>query len=501
MKRHVSILAVVLLSCLSLLCACGVAENAPADAQHTLRSAALKRAATHLRSSPGWADATLSDQLTPIYRPDVAGVAYYEVLVNPRGYIVVSTAAHDHPIAQWSTSGASPTAQLLAKADRAGKSVARFYKLDALSYAAEDDRGELVAHVGPLPKQIDVQASPDARRDDIYRTVWKPALDGSKRVVGGELVTRVERRGEQPRVVGLERFDGARFDTVKRFTPQMKVAAPLPWRELKASYGERYAPQLAALAKRAANAWKLERRADVAPLATANADGLVSSKRMGLHPVTAWQFGHDTEGGATAQLGYDQIPPWTANNQNSCSSGCGATAWAMLLGYADHRAAQTGSMWSSHWGIYRAWGGYGADVVAPQIQDQGVNNMTMELRARLGTFCLLDQGATAQINMYKAVYYLVGRDFAGIRTNYNLFYVADGGLLQDAINIINTWRPVIIGIGSGTSLHYALAYGYSYRYWSDGSTEIAFRVNWGDGATATEVWIPASTWFVGELVP
>ena len=68
--------------------------------------------------TPNWADASfyapsgegVDGEVTPLYRPGITGPAYYEFQVfgpsDPntlRGFIIVSTGDHDHPITNWST--------------------------------------------------------------------------------------------------------------------------------------------------------------------------------------------------------------------------------------------------------------------------------------------------------------------------------------------------------------------------------------------------------------
>ena len=85
-----------------------------------------------------------------------------------------------------------------------------------------------------------------------------------------------------------------------------------------------------------------------------------------------------------------------------CASGCGATAWAMVFGYVDRLAALGHHVWAPHWGIYRVDGGLGADAVAPLTQDEGVRNMTREIRDHINTYCSGSQGSTKFTSMINA---------------------------------------------------------------------------------------------------
>ena len=148
-----------------------------------------RKAAQHLESirgtpmAPNARNAHLSDEVWPVYRPDLEEVAYYEfgvelgsgprrLVTSPaelsellaaerktvtarsrrteaslkeragasrsvsRGFIVVSTGPHDFPIPHWSLDRAPVSAQLEASAEKGG-AIERIYRLDALAYVAE----------------------------------------------------------------------------------------------------------------------------------------------------------------------------------------------------------------------------------------------------------------------------------------------------------------------------------------------------------------------------
>jgi hypothetical protein len=97
--------------------------------------------------APSWSEhAELSGPAVALYRPDIEGPAYYEVGVNEGGFIVVATGAHDVPVPHFDDRGVRPTEALAAQSS--GRPIARYYKLDVLSYAAEDAAEELVAELG-----------------------------------------------------------------------------------------------------------------------------------------------------------------------------------------------------------------------------------------------------------------------------------------------------------------------------------------------------------------
>jgi hypothetical protein len=220
---------------------------------------------------------------------------------------------------------------------------------------------------------------------------------------------------------------------------------------------------------------------------------------------TSWAAHHED------QRWYDQIPPNTPPNTSNCHSGCGATAWAMLFGWGDHRAWENDPTWWGRFGLYRANGGYGADAHAPAFQDAGVNNMIWEIRNDILTFCGFNQqGATYPATMWGAAFYLNGRTGATLSTDFNGFGFGLPWLRDIAANsIVNRDVPVIIG--TGFFEHYPLAYGYQYRsrkvnlgFWQATDYDHEFYVNMGWGSSSPgygRKWIAGKTWFAGQLHP
>src|SRR5258706_5214935 len=162
-----------------------------------------RKAAQHLESirgtpmAPNAANASLGNEVWPIYRPDLEEAAYYEFSVelgsgpgrlvtsaaalsavlaterktasargkrtevtlkdptgasqsSSRGFIVVSTGPHDFPIPHWSLDRPPVMGQLQASGEKAGE-IERIYRLDSLAYVAESKDGALVGRVGQMP--------------------------------------------------------------------------------------------------------------------------------------------------------------------------------------------------------------------------------------------------------------------------------------------------------------------------------------------------------------
>ena len=206
--------------------------------------AVRRRAAQHLESvreteiGVNARSARLAADVTPIRRPDKTAVAYYEFEVVPKGFIVVSAGVHDYPVPHWSFDQAPVSRQLEALAEESGKTVARVYKLDALSYAAEDTGGQKVAQIGDLPMLVEGLPDLEQSRGQIAETVAAPDspsaddanLNGSKHTVTPT--------GAQPSPI--------------RFRPFKS------WPELKKTYGTGLRPFLAELERRAAEVWAID---------------------------------------------------------------------------------------------------------------------------------------------------------------------------------------------------------------------------------------------------
>jgi hypothetical protein len=564
--------------------------------------AAHRRAAQHLEEvrftemAPGWDRAVLGDQVRFLYRPDdLQNPAYYEIPViipennnMPAGFIILAANENDFPIPHWDFTGESPTQQL----DKMSNyTAAIYYKLDTLSYLAEDAQGNIVATLGQLPPKIEgMNMDWLDQKQELGEATWIPdenlGDDGGAGTISGTLVVS---------------------GTV---TPpaELKITAWESWDALKAGYTESYGVFLEDQRRQASKTWQAEMANseygivlvksqiyDMAmlwttPTVTLDGPGLAyittqtvtqgaplldlfritvaDTVPLGFTPFTATVtygnevqetvrfqiveqrfvylplvlLNHTGSTGATApaaaayvsqfredggyaptavsgwsswnyfwagshddQRLYDQIPAGSTPNTSDCWSGCGATAWGMLFGWADNQAANGNAYWASRWGLYRENGGYGTNVVAPRYWDTGVKNMIWEIRQRIGTFCAFGNGATTPWDMSRASGYLAGRTGTRLSTNYNVIGIHEDGLRERARDsIIYRNTPAIIGTGWLT--HYPLAYGYRWRSrqqcfiwcWTDYDRQFYVNQGWGGSGNG---WISAGTWFDGEIRP
>lgn len=229
--------------------------------------------------------------------------------------------------------------------------------------------------------------------------------------------------------------------------------------------------------------------------------------------VIQWHF-WEADGGFAAQRLYRQIPPYTWPNTNSCWSGCGATAWAMLFGWVDERAAAGNPGWVNKWGVYRQNGGVNTpNVVAPVVVDGGVNTMQMEIRSYIGGFCLGSAGPTWPWNMGGAYLYPQKRASAWMAVvgGHN-FINNEWRHIANAIEFEKT--PGIILTGSLASAHYPLAYGLAQAWVRQCGWDLFkgnhcvnkwafpyFRINpgWGPNSSALGSFVPADTSYWGTV--
>lgn len=192
--------------------------------------------------APEWQDARVNPEARILYRPDMQEVAYYEFTVEkptdtgyePAGYIQLASGDHDYVMTQWDVSGMSPT-QELAELAPLGIVLTEFYKLDALSYAAEYE--ELTA-IGLAVKADDVINLGDlpGRIEGLAAIPQEPA-----ELMGDSNDSEDNEVHEGPEELPL--LEQEDWDS---------------WAALKAGYTEEYAPMLASLKQRASKAWELQ---------------------------------------------------------------------------------------------------------------------------------------------------------------------------------------------------------------------------------------------------
>lgn len=217
-----------------------------------------RRAAQHLEDmrgsplAPGWEQALLGS-VRQLFRPDVSGPAYYEFLVQSpvapgiqatsaltdAGFIILSAAEHDFPIAHWNFTGESPSQELERLAQANGKRAFKFFKLDALGYAAEDVLGNLVATSGtPLLKVTGMQTSWLTQPVTLTTSSWTPQQPATEDGQGGQITGTLSTSGP--------------------ISSPLQLSAWESWGALKQGYAGSYGVLAESLRQQASEDWRVE---------------------------------------------------------------------------------------------------------------------------------------------------------------------------------------------------------------------------------------------------
>lgn len=197
-------------------------------------------------------EARFGEEVTPIYRPDLDDVAYWEFEIEgvrtalpimdseakefDRGFLVLSTGGHDVPRPHFSVELAPPSRQL----EQFG-TPERIVKLDSLCYVSEDARGTMLGHIGTMPPKL----------DGVPGSLPKRLPAGWARVAATE--TDKEDGDETPKV---------RLSRSRESRPFKGYGSWRSWEECKKGYAESYALHLSALAERARTPWEIEELTD-----------------------------------------------------------------------------------------------------------------------------------------------------------------------------------------------------------------------------------------------
>ena len=228
---------------------------------------------------------------------------------------------------------------------------------------------------------------------------------------------------------------------------------------------------------------------------------------------------------------YDQIPNGHAPNDSPCYSGCGATAWAMLFGWADAKAATPGNEFARANGLFKSGATKTGDpsAIAPELlwtlrenqhdangaMDPGAAAMIWEIRSYLNDWGVSGCGPggerfTGPWIMAQAHQYFASRADVSLTADYDGAGGMTNGAREDAKAMMTrNHRPVILGIGSllGTG-HYPLGIGWgssTYKLWNRTSGQSTtshdyFMINMGWGLLHVDI-VPPGTWFRGGLHP
>jgi hypothetical protein len=253
--------------------------------------------------------------------------------------------------------------------------------------------------------------------------------------------------------------------------------------------------------------WIVESHNVWLPLVLRNANGgtvVLTQRPMSTEDTQGFGTWHYYWAGSEPdQRLYSAIPAGSPPNSTGCASASGATAWAMLFGWADYQASIGNPYWRLRWGLYREDGGYGADAVAPRDMDDGVEHMTWEINGLIDAYCLDSTPATQPSDMANAAQYLAGRTYTTLDTYYASDWIPTYDLFREARSSIrDRGTPAIIGTGWQ---YHPLAWAYGWRKCIARGRQVyaqhQFLVNQGQGDTYDGWVVTARTWFVGQIYP
>jgi hypothetical protein len=382
-----------------------------------------------------WTDPRVVAEGTPLYRPDLPNVAFVEFAVEPSGYVMVSTGAHDQPIVAWSEIDEPITTRLAAKAAAAQRRAAKFYRLAPFAFAAEDAEQALVAG-------LDMNG-----------------LRGPEAVGGSNTTSR-------------------------------------SWTARKAAYATTARLHNAAVRDAAAQA---RSEANIAAGQPGGATSILDEKTIGSATAALSDCFGDWDcswaGGWPDQPRYSQ---WFVEDAG-CYSGCGPTAWAILFGWIDRQAHAGGDWASYTniipWMTAPLWMENSIKPIILSIRnaidttcvhdDQGYTEIARMQQAQN----YLDGVGLASLEIHDE-YNILAIPESRIRD-----FAIETIQTYERPVVVGYWCGDSTSEGGGwlsPCSHYAVA--YAYRWDDDGNRE--FKLNLGNGGYA---WLPASIFYAGRV--
>jgi len=228
---------------------------------------------------------------------------------------------------------------------------------------------------------------------------------------------------------------------------------------------------------------------------------------------------------------YDQLRGSFSPNNSGCASGCGATVWAMIFGWADHMAARGDKKWLGAAGIYLKnnaktgpdqgapewmWSDVPARLESSKEADdlvQGVGSMVVQIRDKMNDWGL--SGCTVSGSRFTAPQ-IMGQASQWLKTRVNtkLYSDYDGASIMTHEGKTKARQRIldkqVVGIGIGHYSHYPLAYGWEdarFAAWNKGTRRwenrkrhkrFVVHMGWGHPGSSN---VPYDTWFQGWIDP
>ncbi|MDP2897401.1 MAG: hypothetical protein Q8Q12_12750 [bacterium] len=459
------------------------------------------------RGLEGWEDAMLGPIVFPVYTPGIDGPAYMEFALlgpqpeppdmpfggpgqkpdptsrtqkplmigdsgMPRGYILVSLTEDDFPVVSFATEGFTRTERLRRMC---GTSAARIVRYLGGFTAAEDQGGNLIGYLGDPPIRF---ASGILDYADEHYVEWVNPKDSyhppAPPVQFGPYASYGEFKNDY--------LSSAVYQEMRK---RLREAAKPEWDAELGRVPEEIVIPLGQDVVILKN--------EVVKSLTLDDPSLVDYKILalgvqmhGLKPgVTPMHVVFVGDRKAEYILGVSQMPlgaeepagfVWTAweywyadftsfqrnysqEDGDDCSSGCGATAWAMMYGFWDM------------WDCFAEWFGFPdmvpGDLIAGECPTPLTNNAAVRdciwyIVPRIQTYCSGSQGATNPWDMDAGYEWA---DHTGGVIDHYARYTAPllawtwNGPRELAEDEIKNDRPSVVGF----DWHYALAYGFRYR--------------------------------------
>lgn len=206
----------------------------------------------------------------PFYRPDVntgKTPAYYEFALfsdnkftKPTGYIIVSAGPHDYPIAHWDSKGVAISRQLLSTIKYDTTQPIKLWKLDTLSYAAEQNNN-IISQIGNIPTLINgltlSEFNTYTATTKLHAYTWVPT---DARVVDDDMTDAEEKANPNTSYVkGSEIHSGPSEAELKQLWSYDTLTA-MPWSTYQIRYRSSFAPLINSLTQQASRHWGIEQR-------------------------------------------------------------------------------------------------------------------------------------------------------------------------------------------------------------------------------------------------
>jgi hypothetical protein len=274
-------------------------------------------------------------------------------------------------------------------------------------------------------------------------------------------------------------------------TMHLRDVGDATWRATKASFARDKRDYLAGLRASAAQAWN-ERQVSTkedAPHMFGNAASLPNYCQV-------------NDSGSTPH--YRQLHSYEPPSGRWYSSGCAATSWALMIGWADMQADEGDPKWAGLKALYRQGGSSdpnAPDARAPYGFDWGIRVMTSAIADTLGTWGAPDatgesQGATEPWRMSRITDFLNAWGMGGsvIATTFDWGGGQFDSLRDRAVyHICSDQSAAVIGLGALS--HYALG----TETYTDGQTR-SFYLNMGHGGY-DDAWYSPGVFFAATLAP